>query len=204
VVADYRATGAENEARPEIFWPSLKFNSGTLVARSRGVPQSIQQSLLDAARAVAPDISADKVKTVDEYADYWTSQRKFNTLLLEMFAGLALVLAMLGIYGVLSNLVTSRKREIGIRMAIGATPGAIRNLLVWQAGLPIGLGILAGLGGCFAFGRLIQSLLFQVPASDPLTIGAAVTAVLITSPAALLLPLRRAMAVECTVALREE
>jgi hypothetical protein len=204
VVADYRATGAENEARPEIFRPSLSFNSGTLVVHSRGMPQSIERSLLDAARAVAPDIAVDKVKTVDEYANYWASQRNFNTLLLEIFAGLALLLAILGIYGVLSNLVTSRTREIGIRLAVGATPDAIRKLLVRQAVVPIVLGILAGLGGCIAFGRLIQSLLFQVPARDPLTLGAAAAAILLTSPAALWLPLRRALAVECTVALREE
>ena len=204
IVADYRAAGAENEARPQIFRPSLKFSSATLVVRSRRAPQSIERSLLDAARSVAPDLGANKIKTLDEYANDWTSQRKFNTLLLEIFAGLALVLAMLGIYGVLSNLVTSRTREIGIRMAIGATPGAIRGLVARQSMFPLAIGILAGLGGSIALGRLMQSLLFQVPARDPFTLTAAVIAILLTSPAALWLPLRRATAVDCVVALREE
>ena len=145
-----------------------------------------------------------KVKTLDEDAAYWTSQRKFNTRLLEIFAGLALVLAVMGIYGVLSNLVTSRTREIGIRMAVGATPGAISRLVLRQSIVPLAIGLTIGLSGSVAVGRLMGSLLFQVRSWDPLTLTAAVAAILLTSPAALWLPLRRATAVDCTVALREE
>jgi putative ABC transport system permease protein len=204
VVADYRPMGAENGTRPEIFRPSLEYSSATIVVRSRALPQSVAQVLLDTARSVAPDLPADKVKTLDEAADYWTSQRRFNTVLLGIFAGLALVLAMLGIYCVISNLVTSRTREIGIRMAIGATPGAIRRLIVRQSIGPLVIGMLLGLGGCLALGQLMQTLLFQVPARDPLALAAGVTVILLTAPVALWLPLRRATAVDCTVALREE
>jgi predicted permease len=204
VVADYRATGAENEARPEIFRPSLKFTSATLVARSQGPPEPVEHSLIDAARSIAPGLAADKIKTLDEYANGWTSQRKFNTFLLEIFAGLALALAISGIHSVLSTLVASRTREIGIRMAIGASSAAIRGLVVRQSMAPLTVGISTGIGGCVALCRLMQSLLFQVPACDPLTISAAVLVILLTSPAALWLPLRRATTVDCTVALREQ
>jgi predicted permease len=204
VVSDYRAMGAENGARPEIFRPSLEFTDATLVVRSRGAPQSVERSLLDAALSVTSDVPADRIKTLDEDAGYWTSQRKFNTCLLEIFAGLALVLAVMGIYGVLSNLVTSRTREIGIRMAVGATPGAISRLVLRQSMVPLAIGLTIGLSGSAAVGRLMGSLLFQVRSWDPLTLTAAVAAILLTSPAALWLPLRRATSVDCTVALREE
>ena len=204
VVSDYRAMGAENGARAEIFRRSLEFTSATLVVRSRGAPQSVERPLLDAALSVTPDVPADRVRTLDEDADRSTSQRRFNTLLLEIFAGLALVLAVMGIYGVLSNLVTSRTREIGIRIAVGATPGAIGRLVLRQSMVPVAIGLIIGLAGGVAIGRLMGSLLFQVRSWDPLTLAAAVTSVLLTSPAALWLPLRRATAVDCTVALREE
>jgi ABC-type antimicrobial peptide transport system permease subunit len=203
VAADYRAMGAENEARAEIFRPSMDFDSATLLVRGGGAPQFIARALL-VARSVAPNVVSDKVKPVGEYADYWTSQRRFNTLLLGIFASLALVLAMSGIYGVLSNLVMSRTRELGIRMAVGATPRAIGWLVMRQSMGPLAIGTLVGLGGCLALGRLMQSLLFQVQARDPVALGASLAVILLTSPAALWLPLRRATAVDCTVALREE
>jgi putative ABC transport system permease protein len=199
-----RAMGVENGARPEIFRPSLEFSDVTLVVRSRGAPQSVERSLVNAALSVTPDVPSDKVKTLDEDAGYWTSQRKFNILLLEIFAGLALVLAVMGIYGVLSNLVTSRTREIGIRVAAGATPGAIRRLVLRQSMVPLAIGLTIGLSGSVAVGQLMGSLLFQVRSWDPLILTAAVEAILLTSPAALWLPLRRATAVDSTVALREE
>jgi putative ABC transport system permease protein len=204
VVADYRPMGAENGVRPEIFRPSMEFTGATLVVRSRGPTQSVARSLLESTKSIAADLPADKVKTLDEAAEYWTSQRRFNTMLLGIFAGLALVLALLGIYGVLSNLVASRAREIGIRMAIGATPGAIGRLVLRQSMVPVSIGLLIGLAGCAALSRFIESLLFQVRAQDPLTLGLAVAAILLTSPAALYLPLRRATSVDCTVALRDE
>jgi ABC-type antimicrobial peptide transport system permease subunit len=136
--------------------------------------------------------------------DVWLSQRRFNTLLLEIFAGLALILAMMGIYGVLSNLVASRIREIGIRMAIGASPAAIGRLVLRQSLLPVSAGLAAGLAGSLALGRFLESLLFQVRAHDPLTLALASCTVLLISPAAIYVPLRRATRVECTVALREE
>jgi predicted permease len=204
VVADFRATGAENDARPEIFRPSLKFTSATLVVRSATSGGPIGRSLLSAVRSVTSGMVTDKVMTMEEYSSEWTSQRRFNTLLLEVFAGLALVLALLGIYSVLSNLVTSRTREIGIRMAVGATPGAIRELIVRQSVVPLTIGIVTGIGGCIAFSRVVQSMLYQVHSRDPIIMTAAVGLILATLPAALYLPLRRATAVECTVALREE
>jgi ABC-type antimicrobial peptide transport system permease subunit len=111
---------------------------------------------------------------------------------------------MMGIYGVLSNLVASRVREIGIRMAIGATPGAIGRLVLLQSMVPVMVGLGVGLGCSFALGRFLEALLFQVHPHDPLTLGLAAFGVLLVSPLAIYVPLRRATRVDCTVALREE
>jgi len=114
------------------------------------------------------------------------------------------MLAMMGIYGVLSNLVASRVREIGIRMAIGATPAAIGRLILRQSLIPVALGLAIGLAGTFALSQFLKALLFRVQPRDPLTLAAAAIAILVISPVAIYVPLRRATAVDCTVALRED
>jgi putative ABC transport system permease protein len=204
VVSDYRPMGVENPVRPQIFWPSLRVRNGTLIARTTVAPESISKSIQSAIWSIDRDIPENKVLTLDHYVDQWQSQRKFNTLLLAIFAGLALGLAMIGIYGVLSNLVASRVREIGIRMAIGAAPLEIGKLMLRQSMIPVSVGLVAGLAGATLLSRFLEALLFHVHPRDPLTLALAVAAVLIVSPAALYIPVRRATRVDCTVALREE
>ncbi len=111
---------------------------------------------------------------------------------------------MIGIYGVLSNLVASRVREIGIRMAIGAAPAEIARLMLRQSMFPVAIGLVVGLAGTLALGRFIEALLFHVQASDPLTLALAASLILLIAPLALFVPLQRATRVDCTVALREE
>ena len=204
VVADYRPMGAEGGARSQIFVPYLRLQRGTLVVRSRMTQQALHPAIQKAIRAVDPDLPAGDVKPMDYYLDEWLSQRRFNTLLLEIFAGLALALATMGIYGVLSNLVAARVREIGIRMAIGARPAQIGRLVLRQSMVPVAIGLGAGLLGSLALSRFLEALLFRVAAHDPLTLGGAAAAILIAAPLAIYVPLRRAMRVDCTVALREE
>ena len=204
VVADYRPMGIENPIRPQIFRPYLKMPNASLIARTSGPPDALAKPIQEAIWSLDAGIPENKALTMDFYADEWQSQRKFNTLLLGIFAGLALLLAMIGIYGVLSNLVTSRVREIGIRMAIGAAPAEIGKLMLLQSMLPVLIGLAAGLAGTLVLGRFIEALLFHVRAHDPLTLALAVSVILLMSPLALLVPLRRATSVDCTVALREE
>jgi putative ABC transport system permease protein len=111
---------------------------------------------------------------------------------------------MMGIYGVFANLVASRIREIGIRMAIGATPAGIGKLVSLQSMVPVLAGLAIGLAASFALGRFLEGLLFQVRAHDPLTLALAASTILVISPAAIWVPLRGATRVDCTVALREE
>jgi putative ABC transport system permease protein len=203
VVSDFRAMGTENGNRPTLFHLDLEVPHATLVMRGSGaLPPA--EAIRKAVWALDGNLPAVEEVPMEHYVDQWLSQRRFNTLLLESFAGIALVLGMLGIYGVLSNLVASRTREIGIRMAVGASPAAIGKLVLRQSFTPIAAGLAAGLGGSLLLGRFLEDLLFQVHAHDPLTIVGAACAVLLASPVAIYVPFRRAIRVECTVALREE
>jgi len=204
VVSDFTPIGAEAGERPEIFSPNLGLANATLLIRTRGAPESYGKALQGAVWSLDRDLPADQVLTMDYYLNDILAQRKFNTLLIGIFAALALLLAMMGIYGVLSNLVASRVREIGIRMAIGATPAEIGRLILRQSLIPVALGLAIGLAGTFALSQFLEALLFRVQPRDPLTLAAAAVAVLVISPVAIYVPLRRATAVDCTVALREE
>ncbi|SPE32835.1 membrane hypothetical protein [Candidatus Sulfopaludibacter sp. SbA3] len=203
VVSDYRAMGAENGNRPTIFHLTVGVPKATLLVRA-GSSMALAAVLRNAVWSQDRTLPALEVRPMEYYVDRALSERRFNTLLLEIFAGLALVLGALGIYGVLSNLVASRTREIGIRMAVGASPAAIGKLVMRQSLVPIGVGLAVGLAGSLVLGRFLETLLYQVHPRDPLTIALASSTVLMISPVALYLPLRRATRVDCTVALREE
>ncbi len=204
VVSDYNTMGADAEARPQVFWPNLKLAGATLIVRTRGAEDAYTHAIQAAVWSLDKDLPADKVQSMDSYLDDLLAQHKFNATLLGAFAGLALALAMIGIYSVLANLVSSRVREIGIRMAIGASPREVGRLILRQSMLPVAVGLVFGLAGTLALSRFLDALLFRVQSHDPLTLGAAMAAILLISPAALYVPLRRATRVDCTVALREE
>jgi putative ABC transport system permease protein len=204
VVGDYRPMGTENGPRPQIFSAYLKLNTATLIIRTNTRPESMIQAVRSVARSIDRDLPLNKVETMEEHLHYWLSQRQFNTLMMTVFAGLALLLAMMGVYGVLANMVASRTREIGIRMAIGASFGNITRLILGQGMLPVLLGVAIGLAGSFAVGGLLQSLLYQVRASDIFTRFLAAVAILLLSPIAIWVPLQRALRVDCTEALRDE
>jgi putative ABC transport system permease protein len=149
-------------------------------------------------------LPTNKIETMEHHLHPWVSQRQFNTLLMSVFAGLALLLAMIGVYGVLANMVAARTREIGIRMAVGAPASKIAGLILRQGMMPVAVGLIAGLAGSFALTRFMQGLLFQVRADDSTTRVFAIGVIVILAPVSLYLPLRRAMSVDCTVALRNE
>jgi putative ABC transport system permease protein len=132
------------------------------------------------------------------------AQRRFNMLLLALFAGLALVLAAVGIYGVISYSVAQREREVGIRMALGAQAGDVLALIVRQGMRPALLGLLAGVLVAAAMTRFMRNLLFQVSAIDPFVFGAVAFVLTLVAALACLIPARRATRVDPAVALRSE
>jgi putative ABC transport system permease protein len=202
VVSDFRPMGVENGPRPTLFWPDLRGANASLVVRSGAAPGVLATTLRDLVWSLDKELPAADVKSMSYYVDEWLSQRRFTTFLLGAFAALALILGLLGIYGVLAGLVAARVREIGIRMAIGATPGQFGGLVLTQSLAPVVAGLVVGLAASLMLGRFLESLLFQVHPRDPLTLGMALAAVLVVSPMAIWVPLRRATRVDCTVALR--
>ncbi len=204
VVADYRPLGAENGARPQIFWPNLASRSASLIVRTTAAPEAAARAIRGTVFGLDRGLTLETVRPLDYWVDQWQSQRKFNTLLLSVFAGLALLLAIAGIYSVLANVVASRVREIGIRVAMGARPAQIGGLVLRQSLAPVAAGLGIGLGASVLLARFLESLLFQISARDPTTLAIAVLVILVVSPVAAFMPLRRALAVDCSVMLREE
>jgi ABC-type antimicrobial peptide transport system permease subunit len=140
----------------------------------------------------------------DEYISRSLARPRFNTLLLSIFAGTALILTAIGIYGVLAYSVAQRTSEIGIRIALGAGKSSIFRLIVGQAMTLVGISLVVGLAGAFAATRLLNSLLFGVGASDPATFAGIALLVSAVAFIAAWLPARRATRVDPIVALRAE
>ena len=133
-----------------------------------------------------------------------TAQRRLNTLLLTVFAVVAVIVAAVGVYGVLAYSVQQRRRELGVRMALGATAGTLLRLVLVEGLLLAGVGFAIGLGGALALGRTLTSLLYGVSATDPATLAAIAGVAAFTALLACLVPAVRAMRVDPTIALRAE
>jgi putative ABC transport system permease protein len=161
---------------------------------------SIRQRIhdLDAGLALA------NVKTMDQWLSNSAAQPRLNTVLLTTFAAIALLIAAIGIYGVLAYSVNQRTREIGLRMALGATPRSVLQLMVSQGMKMVLVGIGIGLAGGLALGRAVSSLVFGVPVRDPATFSLVSVVLIGVALAACIVPARRAARVDPMVALREE
>jgi putative ABC transport system permease protein len=205
VVSDYRQMGAENELRPQLFWAALSFPGQVIVIlRAHGNPLHLVQAVKREIWAVDKELPIEHVRTMRQMADEWLAQRRFNTVILVVFTVLGLMLATTGIYSVLAHIVSSRTHEIGIRMALGAHAGAVLALVFRQSLTPVAAGAAAGIVGVLVLGRFLESLLFGVHASDPLTITAMTGMTLLVAAAAIWFPARRAARVDPALALREE
>jgi putative ABC transport system permease protein len=175
-----------------------------LAIRGAADPLSLAPALREAVLAVDPAIPVHDVMTMDARRANSIAARRFNLLLLGALAALALALASVGVYGVISYTVAQRTREVGIRMTLGAQSADVLRLLIKQGMTLVILGVTLGLLGSFALTRVMTSLLFDVSASDPLTYAGA--ALLLSSLALLAcyLPARRGTRVDPLVAIRHE
>ena len=132
------------------------------------------------------------------------NNRRFNLLLVGVFALAALLLAMAGVFGVLAYSVAQRTREIGVRIALGATPATILKMVLWQGLVTVVIGMAIGLAGSFLLTRTMRSLLFEISPNDPVTIGVIALLVIVVAALASYIPARRATRVDPMVALRYE
>jgi putative ABC transport system permease protein len=206
VVGDVRPAGLDSEPRPEIYLPYAQSPTGgiTYLVRTQREPLSLLPAIKEKIREVNRNQTFASVSTVDQLVERSISQRRFNLMLLGSFALLALTLAGVGLYGLISFTTAQRTHEIGIRMALGAQRGAVLKLVVGE-GMKLALtGVAVGLAAAFGLTRLMASLLFGVSATDPATF--AVIAALLGSVAlvASYIPARRATKVDPIVALRYE
>ena len=210
VVADVRQMGLDAPVKPEMYLPFKQVNynqwfaPGYLVIRTSAEPASLTAAVRREVHAVDPEQPVSNVQTMAEILGEESAQRRVGMTLLAAFAGLALLLASLGIYGVLSFFVAQRTQEIGVRLALGASPRSILALVLGK-GMRLTLaGLGLGLLGAFALTRLIESQLFGVSASDPVTYAGLALLLACVALLACYLPARRATKVDPMVALRYE
>ena len=208
VVADSNQGALDEQTRPEAYFAmgqlAWRYRRMNLAIRTHGDPQSLVNQIQKEIWSVDKDQAVYQVQTMRQMVGASVGTRRFAMLLLVLFAGIALVLAAIGIYGVISYSVAQRTHEIGVRMALGASAREVLTLIIRQGMRPALLGVAIGLAGAVALTRLMKSLLFGVSATDPLTF--ALIALLLTSVALLAcwIPARRAAKVDPMIALRTE
>jgi putative ABC transport system permease protein len=213
VVGDVKHLSLEDEPTPHVYLPLRQIHEDGVVwmtnnqywlIRSEVPPLNLASAVQREIRKVDPEVPASNVKTMEQYLSASVSPRRFNLWLLTVFAAAALVLATIGIYGVMSYSVAQRTREIGVRMALGAGRSDILRMVVGHGMLLAVAGIAAGLTGALALSRLMGGLLYQVSATDPATYILLTFFLLLVTLAACLVPARRATKVDPMIALRYE
>ena len=179
-------------------------NNLALVVRGNMRPESLERSIAAAVHGVDPDQPLDDMKALDKIKSESLGNVRLRSALIAVFAGMALVLAAVGLYGVISYSVVQRTREIGIRVALGASPRRIAELVIKNALALTLFGLVAGIAGAIGLARFLSSVLFEVSPYDPLALGTAVVVLTVTALFACLIPVRRAIRLDPIIALRSE
>jgi ABC-type antimicrobial peptide transport system permease subunit len=195
--------GVETDAEPELYLPGFGTHAVVLL-RTDIDPASVAAEVRNAVRELDPNQPIYHVQTIDAVLSDSLARQRMTAVLLGIFALLALTLASIGIYGVIAYSVTQRTREIGVRMAVGASRINILLLILREAATLTGIGILAGLVGAFVCAHFASALLFHTSSADPVSICASVFALLIVAMLAAVLPAGRAATINPIEALRAE
>jgi putative ABC transport system permease protein len=210
VVADVKGGSLNQPVGPLVYAPFYQHrregwsNSLTLAVRTETAPETLTAAIRGQIRALDQDQPIANVRTVGELLDRVLSEAKFNLLLLGLFAVVALLLAAIGVYGVLSYAVTQRTREIGVRIALGAQPRSVLRLVIGQGMKLASAGVVIGVAAAWALTRLMSTMLFETPATDPATFATIASLLVAVALMACWIPARRAAKVDPMVALRRE
>jgi len=213
VVRHIRHAALDEKPRAEVYAPfdqmdaswQLEIGRAMDVAiRSRDGEAPVVAGVREQLRAIDPELPLSHVRTMDDALAMSMAPRTFTLTLLGLFAGVAVVLCVVGLYGVTSYAVTQRTREIGIRMALGARPGEVVALLMGRGAIVIAAGLVLGLAASMVCGRVLQDLLYGVRPRDPVTFGVAAGALCIVAAVASYLPARRATRLDPVAALRND
>jgi len=215
VVGDIRDGSLSDEPQPTMYTPSAQMTDGVTalnariaslgwVVRTRGEPHAFSTAVQKELREATGGLPVARVRTMDEILVKSTARSDFNMLLLTVFGAAALVLAAIGVYGLMSYSVEQRTQEIGIRLALGAAVGQVRNMVIVQ-GMTLALaGVVIGLVAALALSKLIESLLFGVTARDPVVFVAVPGVLAVVALVAVWLPALRATRIDPIDALRCE
>lgn len=206
VVADLKLNSLRESSNPLVFVPTAQFpiDAMSVVVRTQADPRVLLPAIRERVRAIDGSALIFRGKTLDQYLGVLLGQPRFNALLLATFAALALTLALVGLYGAVSYSISRRTHEIGIRMALGATPRLVLGIVFGHGLRLIGIGIAIGLCAAFSLTRLMAALLFGVTATDPLTFILVPILLTAVTSLACYVPTRRAMRIDPMVALRYE
>jgi predicted permease len=207
VVGDTRDAGLGADPLPIVYiplglvpkWPFFSY-----MIRTTGEPEAIARAARDVMRSLDPSLAIRNVRSMDDRVRESVAPARWSMALLTLFAGVALAMAAVGVFGVLSFLVTQRTRELGIRMALGAAPGEVRRMVVAHAARLAIIGAALGLAGALVLGRVMEGLLYGISSTDPATYAAVTAVLLAIAVLASWLPARRATRVDPMVALRSE
>jgi putative ABC transport system permease protein len=207
VVGSARQWGLDQPPDPEIYASFAQISFGanaTLVVRTNVEPASLSESLRRAVHETSADAPVSNIQTMTQVMAVSTAQRRFNTILMTIFAGVALVMATIGLYGVISYSVAQRTQEIGIRMALGAQAGHVLRMVLWS-GFKLALaGVIFGLIASLAITRVLVGLLYGVSATDPMVLLGGSIFLAVIALLACYIPARRATRIDPMTALRYE
>lgn len=204
VFRDVRHWGLDQPLNPEMYLPLPQWPSSGMMFVLAGdlEPGALASAVREALKDVDPNLAMSDVRTMDDVAARSVASQRALMLLLGSFAGLALVLAAAGIYGVMAHLVTLRTAEIGVRLTLGAAPADVMRLVFREGLLQAAAGLTLGLTAALVLARFFRALLYGISPADPFTLTAVVLLLLATAFVACLVPARRAMKVDPVAALR--